>query len=198
MARGDELLVAYVATFNEKTVSSVSAVTNPGAPDQGTVTLTRAAFAQDTYPGNGGYVSVWTARLPVNVVTATVTATITGAPTWSSTMWVQPYSGAGGVGVSKGLFGPPGPGATAASVTLTPQRTGSLVTGVGYDSDNITTRVAGSGQTIAEQYDDPTNFAKMWWQKRNATTTRGTAVTLNDTAPTNEQWDLVATEITPR
>jgi hypothetical protein len=195
LSHGDDLLVAYVSTFNGKSVTGVSAVTNVGLTDQGTATLTQVAHLKDSFTGDGGDVSVYAVRLPVNVINVTVTATVSGATGWAATMWAQPYTGTGAIGASAtnaalGTSGTP-------TVSITPTRTGSVIQAVGYDADNSTTHVAGTGQTIPDQHSDTTNLAQMWRQRKTATATKGSVVTLNDTSPTNEEFDFAAVELLP-
>ena len=69
--------------------------------------------------------------------------------------------------------------------------------GVGVDYDNATARTLGSGQTLVDSYFSPSGDT-YWVQRRDALTpAAGTAVTLDDTAPTTDRWNLSAMEITP-
>ena len=86
-------------------------------------------------------------------------------------------------------------GAPTASLTTT--RANSWVWGVGVDWDNATARTLGSGQTQVDQYFSPSGDT-YWTQRRTATTpAAGTSVVINDTAPTNDRWNLSLIEITP-
>ena len=56
-------------------------------------------------------------------------------------------------------------------------------------------RTAGTGQTIVDQY-LPSVGDTYWVQRQNTTTaSAGTPVTINDTAPTTDKWDLAVVEI---
>ena len=70
-----------------------------------------------------------------------------------------------------------------------------MVWGVGNDWDGATSRTVGSGQTMVDQYLQTTAGDTFWVQKSTALTTAGQTVTINDTAPTNHQWNLASIEI---
>jgi hypothetical protein len=84
-------------------------------------------------------------------------------------------------------------GAPTASLVTT--RNGSLVVGVGNDYDNAISRTPGSGQTLVDQY--LTSLGDTYWvQMRSAVTpATGTTVTINDTSPTGDQYNLAIAEI---
>jgi hypothetical protein len=69
---------------------------------------------------------------------------------------------------------------------------------VGVDWDRAVARTIGSGQTMVHQFLAPVGDT-YWVQRRTAATaTSGTVVTINDTAPTLDQWNLSICEIRPR
>ena len=84
-------------------------------------------------------------------------------------------------------------GAPTASLTTT--RSGSLVIGVGNDYDNPISRTIGSGQTLIHQYLSP--LGDTYWMQRSSaiTPTAGTTVTINDTNPTTDRYNLAIVEI---
>ena len=87
-------------------------------------------------------------------------------------------------------------GATGApSVSLTTSRAGSWVWGVGDDWDSATERTVGSGQTKVDEF--LASAGDTFWVQRQTSTTplSGTQVTLNDTAPTGDRWNLAAVEV---
>ena len=99
-----------------------------------------------------------------------------------------------GVGVSAGASGASG----AQSVSLTTSAAGSLVYGVGNDWDRAQARTMGSGQTMVHQWVNATVGDTYWVQQLTSpVAASGTTVTINDTAPTNDRWDLTAIEIKP-
>ncbi len=83
----------------------------------------------------------------------------------------------------------------APSVSLTALGTGSVSFGVGEDYDNAMTRTLGSNQALLSQWLDASGDT--YWSQY--TTTPGPAVgqkiTINDTAPTGDRWNLAAVEV---
>jgi hypothetical protein len=72
------------------------------------------------------------------------------------------------------------------------------VLGVGNDYDNSLARTPASGQTLQHQWLDQTTGDTFWVQGVTAPTTAASqAVRVNDTAPTSDQWNLVAVEVRP-
>jgi hypothetical protein len=87
-------------------------------------------------------------------------------------------------------------GAPTAPVTTT--RNNSWVFAVGNDYDNATARTLGSGQTLIHQYLSPTSDT-YWMQRQTAPTpVSGTRVTMNDTAPTADRYNLVVAKVLRR
>jgi chitodextrinase len=85
----------------------------------------------------------------------------------------------------------------APTVSLTTQRNSSWVWAVGNDYDKPISRTVGPGQTKVDEYMPPVGDT-YWVQRQNAVTaTSGTKVTINDTAPTTDQYNLAAIEILP-
>src|SRR5262249_52401401 len=96
-------------------------------------------------------------------------------------------------------------GATAAasaatgepSVSLTTTRAGAWVWGVGNDWDRATARAAGLNQTKVDEFLASVGDT-MWVQRQNsATQFAATPVIVNDTAPTNDRWNLASVEVLP-
>ena len=86
-------------------------------------------------------------------------------------------------------------GAPTASLTTT--RNNSWVIGVGNDYDTATARTVPSGQTMVHQYLSGTGDT-FWVQRQTSTTpTAGTVVTINDTAPTGDRFNLSLCEVLP-
>src|SRR5439155_16117750 len=84
-------------------------------------------------------------------------------------------------------------GAPTATVTTT--RPGSWVVGVGNDWDHATARTVGASQVLVHQYLAP--VGDTFWVQRTTTAVAasGTATTINDTAPTADQYNLSVCEI---
>ena len=86
-------------------------------------------------------------------------------------------------------------GAPTASLVTT--RNNSWVFGVGNDFDNPLPRTPGSGQSLVHQ-DEPSVGDTYWVQMQNAPTPlSGTTVTINDTAPTGDRYNLAMVEVLP-
>jgi hypothetical protein len=83
-------------------------------------------------------------------------------------------------------------------VSLTTTASGAWVFGVGEDYSRSVARTLGSGQSLVSQWVDTAPGETFWVQDQSATTANaGTGVTINDTAPTNDIWNLAAVEILP-
>jgi hypothetical protein len=66
----------------------------------------------------------------------------------------------------------------------------------GNDPDRAVARVVGSGQAIVHQWLDAPVTDTFWTQARSAATgATGTSVTINDTAPVTDRWNLAVVEI---
>jgi hypothetical protein len=84
-------------------------------------------------------------------------------------------------------------GAPTASLTTT--RANSLVIGVGSDWDQALNRTVGPNQTIVSQF-LATDGDTFWVQRQNGLiATSGTVVTINDTAPTADRFNLSICEV---
>ena len=69
--------------------------------------------------------------------------------------------------------------------------------GVGNDWDNAIARTLGPNQTMVHQF--LANVGDTYWVQResNATSLSGTSVTLNDSAPTSDRYNLTIVEVLP-
>jgi hypothetical protein len=80
-------------------------------------------------------------------------------------------------------------------VSLVAQAAGSVVYAVGNDFDRAVARTIPAGQTKVHEFFAPTGDT-FWVQTSNsATAAAGTTVTLNATAPTNDQWNFAIVEL---
>lgn len=181
-----ELLLAFVSSDGPSGAGSItfSGVTGGGL----TWHLVRRANAQ------AGTAEIWAASSSAVITNATVTAT-RASGSYAGSITVVALSGAD-------LTAPVASAAASAAtgaptVTVTTTRAGSWVWGVGNDWDKATARTVGSGQTKVDEY-LATVGDTFWVQRQNAATPLpGTAVTLNDTAPTNDRWNFAAVEVLP-
>lgn len=187
---GNELLLAFISTDYlggaNTTVTSVSggglawtlAVRANG--ESGTSEIWRA-FATSALTN----VSV-TANLSQSVVSSITIETITGADATG-------VNGSGAVGATASKSAASG----APSASLVTTRSGSWTFGVGNDFANAIARTPSSGQSLIHQ--DLTTAGDTYWvQMQNSTTPlSGTTVSISDTAPTGDMYNLAAVEVLP-
>ena len=134
---------------------------------------------------------MWAAPAPSVLSGVTVTASQASGG-YDEALTVVAFSGSSGVGASVG--GSAGTGAP--SVSLTTTGAGSLVAGAGFDWDHATARTFGSGQAALDQWVDSATGDTLWSQITSAAVAAsGSPVTVNDTAPTADRWNLAAVEI---
>jgi uncharacterized repeat protein (TIGR01451 family) len=102
-------------------------------------------------------------------------------------------SGSGAIGATGTGNGTSG----APTATLVTTRSNSLVLGAGNDWDNATGRTVGSGQVLVHQY--LAAVGDTYWVQRQSSPTpaSGTSVTINDTAPTTDRYNLSIVEVLP-
>jgi hypothetical protein len=182
----NELLVAFIASDGPSTGSgeTISGVTGGGL----TWHLVRRANAQ------AGTAEIWAASATAVVTNATATATRSSG-SYVGSITVVAMSGADLV--AEGASAAAGAASGAPSVSLATTRANSWVWGVGDDWDSATARTVGTGQTKVDEF-LPSTGDTMWVQRQTAVTpASGTSVTLNDTAPTGDRWNLASVEIRP-
>jgi hypothetical protein len=187
---GNELLLAFVTgDYISGTNTTVTGITGGG--------LTWVLVARaNTQRGNS---EIWRAFAASPLSNATVTATLSQSVISSITIMsfsgvaTSGTNGSGAIGATKTANGSSG----APTASLVTTQNNSWVIGVGNDYDNATARTLGSGQTLIHQYLTPAGDT-YWVQMRSITTpASGTTVTINDTAPTNDRWNLAICEILP-
>jgi hypothetical protein len=145
-----------------------------------------------------GFTSIWRAQSSTALSTVTAVATMTSSTT--RTIYVVPFTGAdltgtngsAAVGASNKFGGTTG--VPTGSITTT--RNGSWVWGVLLDWSNDATPTPGTAQTVQNIVHNAGNGDSFWVQSQTATTaTSGTSVTINDTAPTADNWALAVVEV---
>ena len=185
---GNELLLAFVATdYLGGTNTTVTGVSGAGLTWQ----LVQRTNVQS------GTSEIWRAFAAAPLVNVTVTATLSQAV--ASAMTVVSFSnvdtsgtnGSGAIGATASANNHPG----APTATLVTTRSNSWVFGVGNDFDNAAAHTVGSGQTLVHQYLAPIGDA--YWVQRTtgAVPLSGTSVTISDTAPTGDRYNLSICEI---
>jgi hypothetical protein len=191
-ASGNELLLAFIAADRVSVTSntSVSNVTGGGV----TWALVKRTNTQN------GTAEIWRAFATAPLANATVTATLNQSVV--SSMTVMSFTGVDSSGTNgSGAIGTTGGGNSsrgAPTASLTTTRVNSWVFGVGMDYDRATARTPGPSQTLVHQNLASTAGATFWLQMQiNPTPTSGTVVTINDTAPTTDRYNLSICAIQP-
>jgi hypothetical protein len=140
-----------------------------------------------------GTSEIWQARA-TGVLTNVTVQSAQALGGYQQSLTVVAFRGASGIGASAIANGASG----APTVTLVTTRANSLVFGVGNDWDRAVARTLGTNQTMVHQYVATAVGDTFWVQRRTAAVAAaGTSVQLNDTAPTNDRWNLAAVEIVP-
>ena len=181
-----EVLLAFVTSDGSSGANSqtFSSVTGGGLS-------WRLRGRANTQPGTS---EIWQAYAPAVLTNVTVTATRSSG-SYVGSITVVTFTGADGVvdGATAAASGSSG----APSVSLATTRSGSWVWGVGNDWDRATARTVGANQTKVDEFLASVGDT-LWLQRQTSTTPlSGTQVTLNDTAPTNDRWNLAAIEVLP-
>ena len=187
---GNELLLAFISTDGVSTPNiTVTNVTTTGL----SWTLVRRTNVQL------GTSEVWRAFSTVPLSNITVRAALSQSVL--SSMTIVSFTGVDTTGVNgAGAIGMTGtgngnPGLPTASLVTT--RGGSLVLGVGNDWDRAVSHTPGTGQSLLNQYLAPVGDA-YWVQMQNSpTSAAGITVTINDTAPATDRFNLTIVEVLP-
>jgi len=102
-------------------------------------------------------------------------------------------NGSGAIGATKLASSASG----APTSTLSTTRNSSWVFGVGNDFDNAIARTAGANQTVTRQFLTPAGDTYWVQMQNNVTPASGTAVSINDSAPTADRYNLAIVEVLP-
>jgi hypothetical protein len=184
-AASQELLLALISTdYLSGANSTVQSVSGAGL----TWTL---VLRTDIQRGSS---EIWRAFAPTGLNNVTVTATLSQKVQSSMTVMsfsgVDPSGAIGAVGSGNGSSGAP-------NASLITTRNNSWVIGVGNDFDNAIARTPGAGQTIVHQ--DLTSAGDTYWvqMQTGPAPVSGTSVSISDTAPTTDRYNLSICEILP-
>jgi Domain of unknown function (DUF4082)/Bacterial Ig domain/Fibronectin type III domain/Lysyl oxidase len=181
-AEAGEQLLAFVASDGPPGAGQQSATVSGAG-----LTWTPVARANS----RSGDAEIWTATAPAPLSNATVTSTPT-ASGYDQSLTVIAIQMSQGMGAS--VVG--GAASGAPSVSLKTTEEGVLAFAVGNDYDNAIGRTLGPNQVILNQYLDTKTGDTFWSQYTGQVTgAAGSTVTLNDTAPTNDQWNMAAVEV---
>ncbi|MCU1271981.1 MAG: hypothetical protein JWN74_3275, partial [Acidobacteriaceae bacterium] len=184
-----ELILAFVSTAASSANIAVTSMTGAGLTwdlvqrtntQLGTSEVWRAFAAN---PVNNAFV---TATLSQNVTSSMLVVSFAGVDTSGT-------NGSGAVGATAGSSGTSG----APTASLTSTRDNSMVLGVGNDWDSAIARIVGPNQTLLHQYLTSTGDT-FWMQMQSAPIPlSGTSVTINDTSPTTDRYNLSIVEVRP-
>jgi hypothetical protein len=184
----NELLLAFVAADNISGTTTVTGVTGASLTWQ----LVRRTNAQR------GTAEIWRAFAPAILTGVTATATLSQSVVASLTVMsfkgidTSGTNGSGAIGMTG--TGNANPGAPTAILTTT--RASSYIVGVANDWDNAVARTLGPNQTMVHQYLATTTGDTYWVQRTtSAVASSGTGVTINDTAPSTDRYNLTICEI---
>jgi hypothetical protein len=140
---------------------------------------------------NGGTSEIWTATAAAALTNASITATA-AHPGFHLAVTALALKGAARVGASAAATSAGG----APTVSLTTTAAGSALFAGGNDWDNSTARTVGAGQKLLAQTLDSATGDTYWSQyARAASSAAGQRVTVNDTAPASDRYNLVAVEV---
>lgn len=183
-ASAGDVLVAFATSDGPGNAAQTLSVSGAGL----TWTLVKRVNAR------GGSTEIWTATASTALSNATVTSTQTRGG-YNQSLTVMAFSNSRGIGTSATANGASG----APTVSVTTTMAGSLVYGAGNDYDNAIARTPGSGQAIFHEWLDTVTGDTYWVQGRITPSGSGTTVvTINDSAPTTDRWNLAAVVILPR
>jgi Bacterial Ig-like domain (group 3) len=178
---GARLLVAFTSSDGPKARQSTTV-------SGGGLTWTLAERANT----KGGTAEIWTAYSAGPLLQASITST-PKFPGYDQSLTVLAFTRASGVGA----------GATASraggapTVSLTTTQPGSQVFAVGEDYNGAIGRTLGPGQNLVSQWVDTPPGETFWTQEGGISAQAGTPVTMNDTAPSGDTWNLAAIEVLP-
>jgi hypothetical protein len=198
-ARGNSVLVSppfSTTVANETLLAFVSSDGPAVSASQQIASVSGAGLTWQFVKGanvSNGDTEVWAAISPavLSGVSVSATAAVAG---YDGNITVVALRGAGGIGASQSASGPSG----GPTVSLQTTQAGSLSFAAGNDWDTATGRTLGSGQTLVAQDLDGATGDTYWVQDTTATSTAaGQTVTLSDTLPIADQWNMAAVEVVP-
>ncbi len=133
---------------------------------------------------------IWAAKAPTALTGAVITA-VPAATGYDGSLTVIAFGGASGPGVAGAAGAPTG----APSIYLPAVQAGSWVFAVGQDWDRAQARTPVAGQVLQHQWVDTAVGDTFWVQSTAAPSAQAGLVTLADTAPTTDRWNLAAVEV---
>jgi len=180
----NELLLAFVAAdYLSGANTTVTGVTGGGLA----WSLVQRTNTQ------AGTSEIWSAYAPAAASNMSVSATLSQSVVAS--MYVTSFKGVDTTGGAIGAKASTHSAKGAPTGSLVTTRPNSLVLAVGNDYDNAIARTPGTGQSLLLQYLTPLGDT-YWVQQINApVAVSGMTATINDTAPTTDQYNLSLVEV---
>jgi hypothetical protein len=176
-----DLIVAFVRSDSPASDGNTSVVTGGG--------LSWHRVAQENKAL--GDAEVWVATAPARLHDVAITATATKYQGYDEALTVIAFENASGIGASGTFYSQDG----APTGTIRTTAADSWVFAAGDDWLASKARTAGPNQTIEEEDYDKVGDT-YWVQSTKApTAAAGTPVTINDTAPAHDPYNLVLVEI---
>jgi len=185
---GNELLLAFISA--DQVSSSATTVTKIATSGLTWVLVQRTNTQKGT-------AEIWRAFASSALNGVTVTATLSQSVCSSITVIglngvnTSGTNGSGAIGATG--TGNANPGLPTA--TLITSGNGSLVLGVGNDWDNPIGRTVPAGQNLVHQYFPPVGDTYWVQMQSSPTLLSGTSVTINDTAPGTDRYNLSIVEV---
>jgi hypothetical protein len=140
-----------------------------------------------------GVSEIWSATAPSVLSAAQITATPLQSG-YQGMLTVIAFKNAAGIGTAGATGAPSG----APDVYLPGVNRGSWVFAVGNDWDRAVGRTPSTGQVLQQQWVDSGPGDTFWVQSPSAPAASSGIVDIHDTAPTNDQWNYAAVEVTPK
>ena len=182
-SRSGDVLVAFAALDGPSAGTQTTRVSGAGL----TWHLVARAAAQ---PGDA---EAWTARARGRLTRVRVTST-PSAGGFAQQLVVIALTGAASVGASARASASSG----APTVALRAKSAGSLTLADGADWDHATARTPAHGQSLLYQWVDAGDGDTFWVQGSAARSgAAGKRITLADTAPRSDEWNMVGVEVRP-
>ncbi|HWD73139.1 MAG TPA: hypothetical protein VG779_11495 [Actinomycetota bacterium] len=180
----NELILAFVSTDGPG-----NGVQSAGSVSGGGLSWSLAARANTVT----GTAEVWQAYATTPLTGASVVATL-GSSGRSGCITVAAFRGAA---PAVGATAVAGAASGAPQVAVTPTKAGSLLWAVGQDPDRAAPRTPLGGQSVVHESFGLPGGGTAWVQATGRVAAANPSITMGDSAPTIDRWDLAAVEIPP-
>ena len=180
----NELILAFVSADGPG-----NAVQSVGSVSGGGLSWSLAARANMVT----GTAEVWQAYATAPLTGASVVATL-GSIGGSGCITVASFKGAA---PAVGAIAVAGAASGAPQVSLTPSKAGSLLWAVGQDPDRPVPRAPLGGQNVVHESFGLMGGGTSWVQATGPVAAANSPITVGDSSPTIDRWDLAAVEIPP-